>query len=110
MIHSIILPVIGILMMLCAGFIGGFYAFADENDVALRHLWTATKRRQLYGKMLQYTLIAGSLYVIVYTVDILLAGLVYLYSEYAFPRVMRAKYEKIFFKENLETNNQDRSP
>lgn len=96
MFYSTFLPLIGVLMMLCAGYIGGFYEYAAKNEVAQRHPFTAEKKIRLYGKMLQYTLIAGSIYVLVNTVDVILAGLVYLYAEFGLPRVMRSKYEKIF--------------
>ena len=93
---TIILPLIGVLLMLAGGFIGGFYAYAAENQLQDKHPLTAEKKKRTMGKILQLTLILGALYLIVVTVDIALAGLAYIYAEYGFPRIMRSRYKRIF--------------
>jgi hypothetical protein len=94
--YTFLFALLGILMMLGAGFIGGFYAYASEHNLLESHPLTTPKRKRVLGKMLQITLIIGALYLIVNSMDILLAGLAYFYSEYGLPRIMGTRYERIF--------------
>lgn len=93
---TILLPILGVFLMLAGGFIGGFYAYAAENQLQDRHPFTAEKKKRTIGKVLQLTLILSALYIIVDSMDIALAGLAYLYAEYGFPKIMRSQYERIF--------------
>ena len=100
--YSILLPLIGIVLMLCAGFIGGFFAYAVENKLEAHHPYTTEKKIKYLGKMLQYIMIALAIYIIINTVDIALAVLAYLYAEYFFPKVLQGKYQNIFSQGNQE--------
>ncbi len=96
--------------MLMGGFIGGFFAYASENDLTQKHPVTANKKKQFYGKILQYSSFAAGIYFIVYSEiesSAILAGLIYLYADYGFPKVMRLKYEKIFAGSPSEAKNQE---
>lgn len=107
MIHSFLLPFIGILMMLGAGFIGGFYEYAAAYDLAGSHPLTSEKKKRFFGKMLQISLIMGGLYLIVTYMDILLAALAYFYAEYGFPKIVKSRYEKFFAAAKEQASNHE---